>query len=106
MTTFTFLIVIWAMTLVAFVGMLIYRSHLTAHETRLHLYEGEETCFHVGHHHAIRRAKVVHPICLGTGSLALVMTLVIGGLWVTQKLSVGSSVQASSTSSAPNATSK
>jgi len=85
--TLTFLIAIWATLLAAFVAMLVYRSHLTGHEARLHLYEGEETCFHQGHHHAIRRAKIVHPICLGTGGLTALMTLVVGVVWVAQKLS-------------------
>jgi hypothetical protein len=81
-----FLIVIWAMTLIAFVALLIYRSHLAEHETRLHLYEGQETCFHVDHHHAIRRHKIVHPICIGTGGLAAVMTVAVAVVWVAQKL--------------------
>jgi hypothetical protein len=86
MTIFTFLIVIWAMMLSAFMALLIYRSHLAEHETRLHLYEGEETCFHEEHHQAIIRHKIVHPICVGVGRLTLVMTVVIGVVWVAQKL--------------------
>jgi hypothetical protein len=87
--TLTFLIVTWAMMLAAFVAMLIYRSHLTAHENRLCLDmgEGDPTRYQLDHDHATRRVKIVHPICLGTGSLTLVMTLAIAGLWVAHKLS-------------------
>jgi hypothetical protein len=35
----------------------------------------------------IPKVKIVQPLCLGAGSLTLLMTLVIAGLWVAQKLS-------------------
>jgi hypothetical protein len=87
MTTLTWLIVIWAIVLVAFVALLIYRGHLTEHETD-QLYLGEEapTSFHRDNDDVIRKVKIVQPICLGMGGLTLLMTLVIAGLWVAQKL--------------------
>jgi hypothetical protein len=85
--TLTFLIVIWAMTLAAFVALLIYRGHLAEHETRLYLYEGEPTCFHSDTHPAIRKVKIVHPVCLCTGGLTLLMTLALAGFWIAQRLS-------------------
>jgi hypothetical protein len=86
--TLTFLIVTWAMMLAAFVATLIYRGQLIAHENRLclDLGEGEPTRYHLDHDHATRRIKIVHPICLGTGSLTLVMTLAIAGFWIVQRL--------------------
>lgn len=85
--TLTLLIVTWAMVLAAFVALLIYRSHLAAHETRLYLGEGEPTCFHQDHDHAIRRVKIVHPVCLCAGGLTLLMTLAMAGYWIVQRLS-------------------
>ncbi len=88
MTTLMLLIIIWAVAGVAFVALLIYRGHLTEHETD-QLYLGEEapTSFHRDNDAVIRKVKIVQPLCLGAGSLTLLMTLAIAGLWVAQKLS-------------------
>jgi flagellar biogenesis protein FliO len=34
----------------------------------------------------VRRAKIIQPICTGVGSLTLLMTLAIAGMWVVQRL--------------------
>jgi hypothetical protein len=43
--------------------------------------------FHRDNDAVIRKVKIVQPLCLGAGSLTLLMTLIIAGLWVAQKLS-------------------
>ncbi len=87
MTTLTLLIVIWAVALVAFVALLIYRGHLTEHETdQLYLGEDAPTSFHRDNDEVIRKVRIVQPICLGMGGLTLLLTLAIAGIWVAQKL--------------------
>ena len=88
MTTLSVLIVIWAVMLIAFIALLIYRGHLTEHETdQLYLNEEEPTSFHRDNDAVVHRVMIIHPLCIGAGSLTLVMTLIIAGIWLTQKLS-------------------
>jgi hypothetical protein len=88
MNLLAFLIVIWAALLVAFIALLIYRSHLTEQET-YQLYLGEEgtTSFHSDVEDMVHRVMIIQPICSGIGNLTLLMTLVIAVIWVSQRLS-------------------
>ena len=87
MTTLTVLIVIWAVMLIAFIALLIYRGHLTEHETdQLYLTEEVPSPMHLENDAIVRRVKMIQPICTGVGSLTVLMTLAIAGLWVVQKL--------------------
>jgi hypothetical protein len=87
MTTLTLMMVIWAVMVVALVILLIYRGHLTEHETdQLYLTEETPSALHQENDAIVRRVKMIQPICTGVGSLTLLMTLAIAGLWVVQKL--------------------
>jgi len=87
MTILTLMLVIWGVMVIALVTLLIYRGHLTEHETdQLYLTEEVPSPMHLENDAIVRRVKMIQPICTGVGSLTVLMTLAIAGLWVVQKL--------------------
>jgi hypothetical protein len=78
---------IWGVIVVAFIALMIYRGHLTQYETdQLFLNETVPSHVHEENDAIIRRVKVIQPICTGVGSLAVLMTLAIMGVWLAQAM--------------------
>ncbi len=87
MTTLTVMLSIWGVIVVAFIALMIYRGHLTQYETdQLFLNETVPSHVHEENDAIIRRVKVIQPICTGVGSLAVLMTLAIMGVWLAQAM--------------------
>jgi hypothetical protein len=87
MTTLSVLVALWGTAVVAFIALMVYRANLTNHETdQLFLNEEAPSALHQENDEVIRRAQRIGPICTGVGSVAVIMTLVVVGVWVAQIL--------------------
>jgi hypothetical protein len=78
---------VWGLMVVAFIALMVYRGHLTQHETdQLFLNETVPSHGHEENDAIIHRLQLVQPICTGVGSLAALMTVAIIGVWLAQAL--------------------
>jgi hypothetical protein len=79
---------IWGLVVAAFVALMVYRGYLSQHETdQLYLSETVPSAGHTENDEVIRRTESIEPICKGVGAAAVLMTLVVAGVWVLQTLS-------------------
>jgi hypothetical protein len=88
MHTLTTLSVLWIIALAVFVALMVYRAHLTQHETdELFLDDAADQSFRKEEHDEIvRRVNFLQPFCQGTGGLTALLTVAILGLQIAQAL--------------------
>jgi len=87
MTTLSILVILWGVLVAAFIALMIYRANLTNHETdQLFLNETAPSSFHQEQDEIVRQVNRIGPICTGVGSVAVLMTLVVAGMWIMQSL--------------------
>jgi len=88
MNALTISLSVWGLVVAAFVVLMIYRGYLSQHETdQLFLSETAPSAVHQEHDEIARRATSIEPICKGIGGAAVLMTLVVAGIWLAQTLS-------------------
>jgi hypothetical protein len=77
------LITIWAVVVAVFVCLMVYRGHLTQHETDQLFLSDSTAGFEQAEHEAIvKRVNFIQPFCQGFGGIAALLTLVIVGIYV------------------------
>lgn len=88
MQPLTVMFTLWAIAAAGFTLLMVYRAHLTQHETdQLFLNENEEVDFnHAEHDDIVRRVNLLQPFCTGFGGAAALMTVAIVGTFVYQAL--------------------
>jgi len=87
MNALTISLSIWGLVVTAFVVLMIYRGYLSQHETdQLFLSETVPSSMHQENDEIIRRTNTIEPLCKGVGGAAVLMTLVVVGIWLTQTL--------------------
>jgi hypothetical protein len=88
MNALTISLSIWGLVIAAFVVLMVYRGYLSQHETdQLFLSEAVPSAGHQENDDIIRRTNSIEPLCKGVGGAAILMTLVVAGIWLTQMLS-------------------
>jgi hypothetical protein len=66
---------------------MVYRGYLSQHETdQLFLSEPAPSPGHQENDEIIRRTNSIEPICRGVGGAAILMTLVVAGVWLSEML--------------------
>jgi hypothetical protein len=82
MTTLSVVAAIWGLFVVAFIGLMVYRGHLTQHETdQLFLSESAPHSVQEENDDIIRRVNFIQPICKGVGGAAALFTVLVVGVW-------------------------
>ena len=77
--------VIWGIFVTAFVGLMVYRGHLTTHETdQLFLSESALPHAQLENDEIIRRVNFIQPFCTGVGGAAALITVLVFGVWVAE----------------------
>ncbi len=80
------MIAFWSLLVIVFIGLMIYRAHLTHYETD-HLFLNEESgpsSLHRENDEIIRRVNFIQPICKGVGGVTVLMTLLIIGVYAAE----------------------
>jgi glycerol uptake facilitator-like aquaporin len=76
---------IWGLFVTAFVVLMVYRGHLTQHETdQLFLSESAPQSVQEENDDIIRRVNFIQPICKGVGGAAALFTVIVAGVWFAQ----------------------
>jgi len=89
--TLTIITVIWAVVIVAFIILMVYRANLSNHETdQLFLNEATPSSVHMENDDVVRRLNRLAPICKGVGAVAILMSLVVGVMWFIHSLPASS----------------
>jgi hypothetical protein len=87
MDTLSILTVLWAVIVVAFIALMIYRANLANHETdQLFLNETTPSSSHLENDDVVRRLNQVAPLCKGFGGAAIILSLVVAGMWIAHTL--------------------
>jgi hypothetical protein len=87
MNALPIMIAIWGVVVTAFVCLMVYRGHLTQHETdQLFLSENTPAFEQEEHEHIVRRVNFIQPFCQGFGGAAALLTIAIVGVYVAQLL--------------------
>jgi hypothetical protein len=74
---------VWGLVVTAFVILMVYRAHLTQYETdQLFLSEQAPSSIHQEQDEIVRRVNHLGPICKGVGGVAILCTLLIAGMWI------------------------
>jgi hypothetical protein len=82
MTTLSVVAALWGLLVTAFVGLMVYRGHLTQHETdQLFLSESATHTVQDANDDIIRRVNFIQPICKGVGGAAALFTVLVIGVW-------------------------
>jgi hypothetical protein len=77
--------ILWGIFVTAFIGLMVYRGHLTQHETdQLFLSDNILPSVKEENEEIIRRVNFIQPICKGVGGLAALITVLVFGVWVAQ----------------------
>jgi hypothetical protein len=88
MSTITVMMVVWGVVVTAFVILMVYRAHLTNYETdQLFLSEAAPSAIHQEQDDIVRRVNKLNPLCKGVGGVAVICTLAVGGLWISDLIS-------------------
>ena len=88
MTTLSVMATLWGLFVTAFVGLMVYRGHLTQHETdQLFLSENATHSVQDENDDIIRRVNRIQPVCKGVGGAAALFTVLVVGVWVAQLFS-------------------
>ena len=78
------MLVSWVVVVTAFVLVMVYRGHLTQHETDQLFLSGNNTSVQTEHDDIVRRVNSIQPICQGLGALTVLLTLGIAGMYIAQ----------------------
>jgi hypothetical protein len=84
MNAFSVVTVIWGLVALTFVGLMVYRANLGNHETE-QLFLNEEdapSAVHQENDEVVRRLEALVPVCKSFGAAAIVLTLVVAGMWL------------------------
>jgi hypothetical protein len=84
MNAFSVVTVIWGLVALTFVGLMVYRANLGNHETE-QLFLNEEdapSSLHQENDEVVRRLDALVPVCKSFGAAAIVLTLVVAGMWL------------------------
>jgi hypothetical protein len=84
MNAFSVVTVIWGLVALTFVILMVYRANLGNHETE-QLFLNEEdapSSLHQENDEVVRRLDALVPICKSFGAAAIVLTLVVAGMWL------------------------
>ncbi len=82
MSTLSVMAAIWGLFVTAFVILMVYRGHLTQHETdQLFLSESAPDTVQKENEDIIRRVNFIQPICKGVGGAAALFTVLVVGVW-------------------------
>jgi len=82
MSTLSVMAAIWGLFVTAFVILMVYRGHLTQHETdQLFLSESAPISVQEENDEIIRRVNFIQPICKGVGGAAALFTVLVVGVW-------------------------
>jgi hypothetical protein len=77
--------ILWGIFVTAFIGLMVYRGHLTQHETdQLFLSESALPTVQEENDKIIRRVNFIQPICKGVGGVAALFTVLVFGVWIAQ----------------------
>jgi hypothetical protein len=87
MDTLSIVTVLWAVVVVAFIALMVYRANLANHETeQLFLNETTPSSVHLENDDVVRRLNKVAPLCKGFGGAAIILSLVVGAMWIAHTL--------------------
>ncbi|MDE1162798.1 MAG: hypothetical protein PW792_12735 [Acidobacteriaceae bacterium] len=88
MQTMTVFTILWCAALAAFVAAMVYRAHLTQHETdELFLDDNADHSFRKQEHDDIvRRVNFIQPFCQGAGVVTGALTMLLVGVEVVRAL--------------------
>jgi len=82
------MLAVWGFSVTGFIALMVYRGHLTRHETdQLFLSESAPALEQEEHDDIVRRVNFIQPFCQGLGGIAALATVLIIGLYVVQNLS-------------------
>jgi len=81
------MLAVWSLSLAAFLGLIIYRGHLTRHEIdTVFLNDGVDDQHEKEHDDIVRRVGRIDPFLKTAGGAAVVMTVAVIGTYVMQIL--------------------
>jgi hypothetical protein len=87
MAILSMLLIAWALCLMVFVALVIYRSQLTRHEVdQIFLSENIDHVVEDEHDDIVRRVDRIDPFVKTAGGATAVLTLLMVGIYVTQLL--------------------
>ena len=87
MDTLSVLTAFWAVIVVTFIALMVYRANLANHETdQLFLSEETPSSVHQENDEVIRRLNRVLPFCKGFGGAAVILSLLVAGMWIAHTL--------------------
>lgn len=88
MNLLTILISVWGIIVAALVAVMVYRGYLSRQESdQLFLNEDSEVPFvHEEQDEVISRINALDPLARGLGGAAIVLTLVVAGMYIVQEL--------------------
>ncbi len=83
MTALSFTFIAWVVLTAGFVAVMVYRGHLTQHETdQLFLNENASHNAEEEHDDIVRRVNRIQPICKGFAGAAAVSTVALIGVYI------------------------
>ena len=87
MNTLHVMLTIWGVLIAGFTALMVYRAHLTQHETdELFLSESADRFREDEHDDLVRRVNNLRPLVTGFGGAAALMTVAIIGVILAQSL--------------------
>jgi hypothetical protein len=89
MHTLPILIALWGASVIGFIAVMIYRATLTQHETD-QLFLSDDTTHvsygHQEHDEIVARVDKLRPYYQGLGGVAVLMTVLVVGVYIVQEL--------------------
>jgi len=83
MNAFNIVFAAWVVLTAGFVLLMVYRGHLTQHETdQLFLNENASHNSEDEHNEILRRVNIVQPLCKGFGGAAALATVLLVGVYL------------------------
>lgn len=87
MSTLQVMFTVWGVLIAGFTALMVYRAHLTQHETdELFLSESADPSREQEHDDIVRRVNQLRPLVTGFGGAAALLTVAIVGVVVAQAL--------------------
>jgi len=88
MNTLSITFTVWAVLTAAFVVLMVYRAHLTQHETdQLFLSDNSNHNCVEEHDDIVRRVNKIEPLCKGFGGAAALSTVSLIGVYIAGAIS-------------------
>ena len=85
MSTLQVMFTVWGVLIAGFTALMVYRAHLTQHETdELFLSESADNFREQEHDAIVRRVNQLRPLVTGFGGAAALMTVAIVGLFLVE----------------------